>query len=89
MGREREGSVVFDGGRVYIGRLVMAVFALLVTLFVFALLASCTRWFSLKRGGAPGEVRFLKPSTPPSSLARFIHWLTAPSVTPKARAISL
>jgi len=24
-----------------------------------------------------------------SSQSRFIHWLTAPSVTPKARAISL
>jgi hypothetical protein len=30
----------------------------------------------------------LKPSTP-SSLARFIHWLTAPSVTPRASAISV
>jgi hypothetical protein len=36
-----------------------------------------------------GEVRFRKPSTPPSSLARFIHWLTVPSLTPKARAICL
>jgi hypothetical protein len=30
----------------------------------------------------------LKPSTP-LSLARFIHWLTAPSLTPRASAICL
>jgi hypothetical protein len=30
----------------------------------------------------------LKACTP-SSLARFIHWLTAPSVTPRASAISV
>jgi hypothetical protein len=30
----------------------------------------------------------LKACTLPSSLARFIHWLTAPSVTPRASAIS-
>src|SRR5215207_1026977 len=40
---------------------------------------------SLRRGGAPGGGVCLKPSTPSSSLARrFIHWLTAPSVTPRA-----
>jgi hypothetical protein len=42
MRREREGSVVFNGGRLAVPgkrRLVMADFALLVTLFVFALLA--------------------------------------------------
>src|SRR5215217_1444762 len=50
---------------------------------------SSKRCTSPKRGGAPGEVRFRKPSTPPSSLARFIHWLTAPSLRPKARAICL
>lgn len=41
-----------------------------------------------ERGPYLGEVRFLRASTPPS-YPRFIHWLTAPSVTPKARAISL
>jgi hypothetical protein len=40
-------------------------------------------WCSLKRGSVPGEVRFLKLFTPPSR-PRFIHWLTAPSVTPRA-----
>src|SRR5215210_5407947 len=44
------------------------------------------RWSSLRRDGAPGGGLCLKPSTP-SSLARFIHWLTAPSLTPKASAI--
>src|SRR5215212_2836330 len=46
------------------------------------------RWSSLRRDGAPGGGLCLKPSTP-SSLARFIHWLTAPSVTPRASAISV
>src|SRR5215211_6728489 len=41
---------------------------------------------SLRRGGAPGGGLCLKPSTP-FSLACFIHWLTAPSVTPRAWAI--
>src|SRR5215216_45948 len=43
---------------------------------------------SLRRGGAPGGGLCLKACTP-SSLARFIHWLTAPSVTPRASAISV
>jgi hypothetical protein len=46
-------------------------------------LARCS---SLRRGAAPGGGLCLKPSTP-SSLARFIHWLTGPSVTPRASAI--
>src|SRR5215207_2160791 len=46
-------------------------------------LARCS---SLRRGAAPGGGLCLKPCTP-SSLARFIHWLTAPSVTPRASAI--
>src|SRR5215218_7068708 len=44
------------------------------------------RWSSLRRDGAPGGGLCLKASTP-SSLARFIHWLTAPSLTPRASAI--
>jgi hypothetical protein len=46
------------------------------------------RWSSLRRDGAPGGGLCLKASTP-SSLARFIHWLTAPSLTPRASAISV
>src|SRR5215213_1953469 len=42
---------------------------------------------SLRRGVAPGAILRLKPSTP-SSRPRFIHWLTAPLLTPKASAIS-
>src|SRR5918994_2342267 len=44
------------------------------------------RWSSLRRDGAPGGGLCLKASAP-LSLARFIHWLTAPSVTPRASAI--
>src|ERR687889_1150963 len=44
------------------------------------------RWSSLRRDGAPGGGLCLKACTP-SSLARFIHWLTAPSLTPRASAI--
>src|SRR5215211_6119183 len=46
-------------------------------------LARCS---SLRRDGAPGGGLCLKASVP-SSLARFIHWLTAPSLTPRASAI--
>src|SRR5215203_4648904 len=45
-----------------------------------------SRCSSLRRGAAPGGGLCLKPSTP-SSLTRFIHWLTAPSLTPRASAI--
>src|SRR5215204_3775623 len=48
--------------------------------------ANFARWSSLRRDGAPGGGLCFKPSAP-SSLARFIHWLTAPSVTPRASAI--
>src|SRR5215208_4274958 len=41
----------------------------------------------LRRDGAPGGGLCLKACAP-SSLARFIHWLTAPSLTPRASAIS-
>src|SRR5215218_1859285 len=47
-------------------------------------LARCS---SLRRDGAPGGGLCLKACAP-CSLARFIHWLTAPSVTPRASAIS-
>src|SRR5215218_298156 len=43
---------------------------------------------SLRRGVAPGGGLCLKSCTP-FSLARFIHWLTAPSLTPRASAISV
>jgi hypothetical protein len=51
-------------------------------------LVSFSSYEVTERGPYLGEVRFLRASTPPS-YPRFIHWLTAPSVTPKARAISL
>src|SRR5215217_4994384 len=47
-------------------------------------LARCS---SLKRGRAPGAGRRLRASTPPPSRARFIHWLTAPLLTPRASAM--
>src|SRR5918994_545748 len=47
-------------------------------------LARCS---SLRRDGAPGGALCLKACAP-CSVARFIHWLTAPSVTPRASAIS-
>src|SRR5215211_5096976 len=47
-------------------------------------LARCS---SLRRDGAPGGGLCLKASAP-SSLARFIHRLTAPSLFPRASAIS-
>ena len=49
-------------------------------------LATSARSSSLRRGGGPGGGLCLKACTP-FSLARFIHWLTAPSVTPRASAI--
>ena len=48
---------------------------------------SLARSSSLRRALAPGGGLCLRASTP-SSFARFIHWLTAPLLTPKARAIS-
>jgi hypothetical protein len=42
----------------------------------------------LNRDLAPGAGRRLSASFPPPSRARFIHWLTAPGVTPSASAIS-
>src|SRR3712207_1428360 len=42
---------------------------------------------SLRRGRAPGAGRRFRASTPPPSRARFIHWLTAPLLTPRASAI--
>lgn len=51
-------------------------------------LVSFSSYEVTERGPYLGEVRFLRASTPPS-YHRCIHWLTAPSVTPKARAISL
>jgi hypothetical protein len=50
-------------------------------------LGNLARCSSLRRDGAPGGGLCLKASAP-SSLARFIHWLTAPSLTPRASAIS-
>jgi hypothetical protein len=43
--------------------------------------------FTQARPRAPGGGWRLKPSTPSCS-ARFIHWLTAPLLTPNARAMS-
>src|SRR5215212_8704045 len=47
-------------------------------------LARCS---SLRRGRAPGAGRRFKASAPPPSRARFIHWLTAPLLTPRASAM--
>ena len=48
---------------------------------------SLSRCSSLKRDCGPGGGLRIRSSTP-SSFAVFIHWLTAPLVTPKASAIS-
>jgi hypothetical protein len=48
---------------------------------------SFARSSSLRRALAPGGGLCLRASTP-SCCARFIHWLTAPLLTPKARAMS-
>src|SRR5215216_6094606 len=47
-------------------------------------LARCS---SLRRGRAPGAGRRFRACAPPPSRARFIHWLTAPLLTPRASAI--
>src|SRR5215218_3479309 len=47
-------------------------------------LARCS---SLRRGRAPGAGRRFKASAPPPSRTRFIHWLTAPLLTPRASAM--
>ncbi len=46
----------------------------------------CASCASESRRGAPGGGRCRRVSGPPSR-ARFIHWLTAPSLTPRASAI--
>jgi len=48
----------------------------------------CARCSGLRRAVMPGGGRRTSASTPPTSGARFSHWLTAPALTPNAAAMA-